>query len=442
LQKLERSDFLFGFFASFAFLLRLYLAPHIASVDTVNWRNDVYQMMVKGRFFNFYQFTNYTCPPIWSWFIVLSYILHPMPYYFYYHDETFLTLIKLPMIISDLVIGFLIYRIISAQRFSKNKGLLASMAWLFNPHVIYIGSMWGMFDSLCIVFIVASLYLLTKEEFLPSALMLGLAISTKQYAIFVIPFLALTVFKKYDLKKGLTIFFVPFIVLAFISVPYLIYNGKAYITRVLCGVGEQQDQISVVYCGTFWYIIENLFQNNVPDFLIQYQYPILFGLYGIFLTIFYLTLRHTQKIDDMILNNSILIPTLIFLIFTPLVQKQFYVLFIPFAIIAIFYRRFKPLWYAITILPFHSFFSEIARYRIWVDRAEAVLWQMMVRLNDMFSTPICENLRLIRFVLFFALSALLISSYIECKEVGLNFRIGVGRPPTPSRPIQSTELPE
>jgi hypothetical protein len=138
---------------------------------------------------------------------------------------------------------------------------------------------------------------------------------------------------------------------------------------------------------------------------VNLQYPIFFGICAVSLAVFN---KVTHKIGDKALNNAVLISTLVFLVFSPVVHAQYYLLFIPFTIIASFYKRLKPLWYAITILPFYSFFS----IEIWVDRAEAVLWQMIIWLNNLFSAPICDNLRLIRFVLFFALSALLISSYI------------------------------
>jgi len=85
----------------------------------------------------------------------------------------------------------------------------------------------------------ASLYLLTQEKLLLSSFMLGLVVSTKQYAVLVVPFLALAVLKKYNFKKSLMFFSIPFIVLALVSIPYLIYDREAYINQVLYGVGEQ-----------------------------------------------------------------------------------------------------------------------------------------------------------------------------------------------------------
>jgi Gpi18-like mannosyltransferase len=400
----NRSNFYFAFLASVAGLLRLYLAPHTYHLyDVKAWCNDARQIMVRGHVFDFYHSTDYAYPPLWSWFIALAYILHPT---LNYKDEIFLILIKFPMILSDLVIGFLIYLFVG-QRFDKTKGLLASIMWLFNPHIIYIGSMWGMNDSLCVVFIVASLYLLTQEKFLLSSFMLGLAISAKQYAVLVVPFLALAVLKKYDTKKGLAFLLVPFAVLALVSIPYLIYDREAYISQILYGIGEQQLEIRQ-NCGTFWYCLNSLFRGDLNShaFFVNLQYPVFFGIYAVSLAVFNTV---TRKIGDKALNNAILISTLVFLVFSPVVHAQYYVLFIPFTIIASFYKRLKPLWYAVTVLPFYSFFS----IGVWVDKTEIMLYQSIGWMNSAFSALACDSLRPFKLALLFALFALIASSYLE-----------------------------
>jgi Gpi18-like mannosyltransferase len=405
----NRSNFYFALLVFVAGLLRLYLAPHTCHLyDAKAWSDTAYRIMVRGHVFDFYHCSDYEYPPLWSWFIALAYILYPT---LDYKNEIFLILIKFPMILSDLVIGFLIYLLVG-QRVDKTKGLLASIMWLFNPYIIYIGSMWGMNDSLCVVFIVASLYLLTREKLLLSSIMLGLAISTKQYAVLVVPFLALTVAKKYDTKKGLAFLLIPFAVLALISIPYLIYDREAYIDRNLYGIYKQQTEIRRK-CGTFWYCLNSLFSDdlNFQVFFVSLQYPIFFGIYAVSLAIFNI-LTHQITEPNKVLTNATLISTLVFLIFSPVVHAQYYVLFIPFTIIAIFYKRFKLVWYAVTVLPFYSFFST----GVWVDKTEIILCQLIDWLNSAFSALAYGSLRPFKLALFFALFALLISSYLELRK--------------------------
>ena len=72
--------------------------------------------------------------------------------------------IKLPAILADLGIGWLIYKLAPVKK--KSSRLIASSLYLLNPAVIYISTVWGQIESIPIFFTLLSLYILKKNYYL------------------------------------------------------------------------------------------------------------------------------------------------------------------------------------------------------------------------------------------------------------------------------------
>jgi hypothetical protein len=63
--------------------------------------------------------------------------------------------LKQPIIIGDVAFAFLLYRFL--ERRGSGRAILAMKLWLFSPFNIILSSVWGMFDSLAMVFVILSL---------------------------------------------------------------------------------------------------------------------------------------------------------------------------------------------------------------------------------------------------------------------------------------------
>jgi predicted membrane-bound dolichyl-phosphate-mannose-protein mannosyltransferase len=122
-------------------------------------------------------------------------------------------LYKIPAIISDLVTGYLIYKILSGK-----KGIIGAAIYLFNPAVFANSAMWGQVDSLTALFSVLSIYLLPINIYFSS---ISLAIGTliKPQAAFIAPVIFILLIRnKYSSVKifsylilGLGIFVIGFL---------------------------------------------------------------------------------------------------------------------------------------------------------------------------------------------------------------------------------------
>jgi len=107
----------------------------------------------------------------------------------YIPSPLFLTCIKLPMMVADVLIAILLYRAsIEILSLPQGDALKLASLWLFNPFVIFISSCWGMFDAIPALLTLCSFYLLAKKRFRLSALMLALAFACKLYPILILPF--------------------------------------------------------------------------------------------------------------------------------------------------------------------------------------------------------------------------------------------------------------
>ncbi len=123
--------------------------------------------------------------------------------------------LKLPAILADLGIGFLIYKFVSLRK--NSRPLLYTLLFLFNPAVIYVSTVWGQIESLPIFFILLSVYLgkqKTDKGYYLSHLSYLLAALSKQTALWLLPVFIVYWFKRSDFKrllKGLLLQFAVFL---------------------------------------------------------------------------------------------------------------------------------------------------------------------------------------------------------------------------------------
>lgn len=107
--------------------------------------------------------------------------------------------LKLPAILADLGIGYLIFKI------TKKK--LLALLYLFNPAVFYVSAVWGQIESLPVFFLILAYFLLPRRYFL-SHLAFILAVLSKQTALWLLPIFLIIWFKQGGVKallRGLTL---------------------------------------------------------------------------------------------------------------------------------------------------------------------------------------------------------------------------------------------
>ncbi len=117
-----------------------------------------------GEFYHLEAFTDY--PPGYM------YILWPIGALLKLCGSTAVTtfsaiIVKMPAMICDLLIGYVIYRI--ASKYTSHKySMIFAAAYMFNPAVIINSATWGQVDSVLTIFIVLMIYFVTEKK-LPAA---------------------------------------------------------------------------------------------------------------------------------------------------------------------------------------------------------------------------------------------------------------------------------
>jgi len=153
-------------------------------------------------------------------------------------------LIKQPIIVADLLLGYLIWKYASSRRPEAARWVLSF--WVFSPFTIIISSVWGMFDSVAMLPVAASL-VATRSSV--KAGLEGLAIWVKSIPlVYAIP-LALS---GRDKARNLALEIA--IPLAGVIVPVLLLNWNVVTAFATLGSTTNKGGQSMSLMGVFYYL--------------------------------------------------------------------------------------------------------------------------------------------------------------------------------------------
>src|SRR3989338_1324575 len=145
------------------------------------------------------------------WWLNIRITLIPSDVIFFLEKIVFLAgLMKIPAILADLGIAFLIF-LFAKKIIPKNKKnqIIAVSLVLFNPVFIYNSGLWGQIDSIPIFFVLSSVYLLlnTRRSII-STILFTLALLVKPTALVFLPVYIILFIKKFGIKKSILNLFI------------------------------------------------------------------------------------------------------------------------------------------------------------------------------------------------------------------------------------------
>jgi len=115
--------------------------------------------------------------------------LQSIPWFNYTATVTspvFNVMVKIPIVMSDVLVGYIIYKLILGKTGDKKKATYGFALWFLCPIVIYTSAVHGMFDSIAVLFMVLSVYSLYKGHYFLAGASLSVAVLTKIFPIYVI----------------------------------------------------------------------------------------------------------------------------------------------------------------------------------------------------------------------------------------------------------------
>ncbi len=148
-------------------------------------------MMVDLKPWGFYESGNFAdYPPIYMYVL---WILGAIKRFLSLEGNALGVLLKLPAMISDTLIGLVIYKFLKRQETEKT-AFFGALLWVLNPIVILNSAIWGQVDSVFSLFVLLSLYYAWDKKFTKSFIWFSVAVFTKPQALFYTPVLLYMLF--------------------------------------------------------------------------------------------------------------------------------------------------------------------------------------------------------------------------------------------------------
>lgn len=147
------------------------------------------------------------------WFINVRIPAFPSTIITFFEKTLYQALLKLPSILSDLGIGYLIYKLTNKK--------LALILWLFNPIVLYNSSLWGQYDSVIGFFALLSFYLLLRRKLSFAVLAFAASIYIKASLLIFLPiFIVVAIRQKYKIGEYILSVLMTLTVIGLITLPF------------------------------------------------------------------------------------------------------------------------------------------------------------------------------------------------------------------------------
>lgn len=186
--------FIFGFIVRFYFSFQ----PGF-KVDVEAWYAWALRMAELGPslFYSPDVWTNYT-----PGFLYILWLLGIFQNIFNLTPEVFYVLLKMPAIMADLALSYLVYQQVNKSNLPKKWSLIVLLLMIFNPMMVFNSSIWGQIDSILTLAMFGAITLLDQKRYIASSIVYGLAILIKPQAIAIGPIYLLYLIKQRRL--GLT----------------------------------------------------------------------------------------------------------------------------------------------------------------------------------------------------------------------------------------------
>jgi len=375
------------FLIFFAFLLRLFVVfwgYHGDLNNNISWGETASSHGLNG----FYEFDSwdYSAPNQPPFYILLfvflrkiweavgdisDYLNHaigifPSAFIWFWDRRGMILLVKLPSIISDLAIGYLMYRFLRDR--NKKWAIMATGLWLFNPIVWYNSSVWGQTDAIVNLIGLASLIALLNKRLVLSSALITLSIMFKGSLLVFIPVFLLIALKQRQKAKEWAISFCTGLLVVFLTsiwfhpkYDFIVWLANLYKNRILPG------EIGYLTANAFnfWWLV---------DHGKTYDSKVFFGLaarvwgYLISLGLIFSLLPRLKKIDEGRVFYTLALTSFItFLFLTRMHERYLYPFFLMASILLAYKRYVLPVYLTLSITHlfnlYHLFW--VPNLKIW-----------------------------------------------------------------------------
>jgi len=185
--------------------------------------------------------------------------------------------LKLPYLILDIVIAFLLMRFFENKEDKKK----AFVYWLFNPFTIIMIYVFSNVDIFPVIFTILAFLMIKKQKLFPASVLLGVASGFKLYPLLFVPFLFLA---GRNLKEKFILAATPLVTFGLIILPFI--SGAFFQSALVSGLTTgifTSDFTTLGLSLLFFYAVLVDKKINLFNYWVS-----------LFLIIFSFTLFHTQ----------------------------------------------------------------------------------------------------------------------------------------------------
>jgi len=277
-------------------------------------------------------------------------------------------LLKIPFILADLGIGWLIYKMALKGKVGSKRANFAASLFLFNPALIYNSAIWGQTDSLINFLALLALWLIYKRNYFGGIFSFILSLYLKLSLIIWAPVFFLVIILRRDFKKAVFPALFSFLLIVIASLPFsgdrnpVSWIWYLYSNRVLARQGDMLSgnafNLWTLLRGVDFSLKENILTFGVPAKAIG---RVLAS--GSMIAIGFLFVLKDKKKQATRINNMLWAVTLIsfstFLFLTNMHERYLYPIFAPMAILVAM-DKLKLKWYLAL-----SLVSWLNLYNLW-----------------------------------------------------------------------------
>jgi len=234
-----------------ALLIRLVLMPlFVYDFDIYHWAliisninsgNNLYNLdgyyytPVWGYILGFIQIVQQAVVDIGAYGLRFTSLLGIENLVYPYHVATivssgFMTVMKLPLILCDFVVGYLIYWLVKDRTGSKKKATYGLALWLFCPIIIYMSAVQSMFDTFSALLLLLTIIMFYKDKYFLGGMLFSTAVLLKFFPVFCIFVILAYIFVKHKedglWKKKMLETILGMAIMAVVLMFPLILNGQ------------------------------------------------------------------------------------------------------------------------------------------------------------------------------------------------------------------------
>ena len=274
------------------------------------------------------------------WWLNIKIPLFPSLVVSFLEAKLNIILVKVPFVLADLGIGWLIYRVVSDLFKNKEKAFWGSLLFLFNPIVIYNSAVWGQTDSLVNLLALSGLWFLFKKKYYLGIFCFLTGFYFKLSLIIWLPIAALIVVRSKEFKKIILPLILTSLFLLLISLPF-VHHGNVftwlwylYTNRIL----PRQGNMLSGNAFNFWNLVFGLdlsLKESIPlfGFAAKTWGVLMTGLTFFIFTYFYWSRKEKNFCSYLWLAIGFAFASFLFL--TNMHERYLYPVFAPLTILAV-----------------------------------------------------------------------------------------------------------